>query len=317
MNDKTTTSRAPRRALQTLIPAMLALAGCVAADGAVDLAPESLEASEHTLAQIDAMLEVDPNDPAALEMLEALGPRLDELNHLVAEVELSPDHSVRFFEAEPGVIGVSERMLEGDTPVLDEEAMGSMSMVEVYERLASLPAPRALLDAQTRVDAATSQAIEVLEESDFVNGDSELAANEEFGMASAALTGAQYQYFRDNLCFTYGYSRGCYTNSAGGRWAQNEAKTSFFTVAPYDGHVSVRFFYEGSQRFIEPVYQGEVRSYWWHSGTYRKGGGNFNPRDYLTRTHRWEIIHASGDHLHWTYAFRKNCDYRACDAFPR
>jgi hypothetical protein len=316
--------RAFARFSSALSIAVLGMAGCAA--GAelddLDLAPESFEAAEATLARIDAMLEADPEDPLAWDALATLRPRLDELNHLVARIDVGPNHTVSFFEVEPGVLGVSESAPEGAALVLTDELAVGLSVTELYATLAHEPAPTSLVDAEARelaaaIPAENESELLVLESAGPLDTSSELGASE-LGSTQLALTGAQGQYFRDTYCFDAGDLRGCYPNHWGARFAEASAKTSFFTVAPYSGNVSVRFRYSGETQFIDAVFSGEVRNWWWHSASYRTNGYlPYSPRDYRRRTHRWDILDASGDQFHWAFNFRWNCSYQTCDAWLR
>ncbi len=328
MNTVVGTARGRIRRYVGVVALLLGMAGCAADVGGVDLAPASLEEAEQTLTQIDAMLDANPEDAEALEMLEVLRPRLDELNHLVARIDLAPKHTVRFYEVEPGVIGISESAPAGEQRVLAHEDVMGMAVTDLYEHLALEPAPAVLVDAQAREEAlaqaeedliAEDLALEELGELDEL-GDLTPEIPSEVGSAQSALTSGHGPYFRDNLCFTRGEFRGCYPNGGGNVYAQANAKTSFFTVAPYQGNVSVRFRYEGTTQFTDAVFNGEVRSFWWHSSSYRRHPSwwiGYNPRRYHRRTHRWEVRNASGDRFHWTHAFKWDCTHTDCHGYPR
>ena len=305
-----------------VIALLLGLAGCAAEVGAPNLAPASLDEAEDTLRHIDAMLDANPEDEEAWEMLEVLQPRLDELNHLVARIELAPGHTVRFYEVEPGMIGVSETSPKGEQPVLNDEEVMGMAVTDLYEHLALERAPSSLVAAQEREDALAQVEEELLVEDLTLEelGELEQQVPTEVGSVQSALTSSQGPYFQNNLCFTRGDFRGCYPNSGGNVFAQANAKTSFFTVAPYRGNVSVRFRYEGVTQFTDAVFSGQVRSFWWHSSSYRQHPSwwiGFNPRRYHRRTHRWEVRNASGDGFHWTHAFKWDCIHADCHGFPR
>lgn len=140
----------------------------------------------------------------------------------------------------------------------------------------------------------------------------------EAGSTRLALTSAQAAYFRDNLCFVIGEDfSGCYPGyELGNSYAAYDAKTSFFTVAPYRGNVSVTFQYQGNSRFTDAVFQGEVQSYWWQSATYAPLFG-YSPWDYLRRRHHWRIIHANRDGFHWAFNFRWTCKNAECTGWLR
>lgn len=302
--------------------ALAGLAGCAVGSEDINVAPASLDEAEESLRQIDEILEADPQDADAREALRMLQPRLDALNNLVARVAINDTHTVSFYEVAPGVIGVAESAPAGEPRLLTDDDVIDVPVVEIYEGLTGTPAPEALVLAQAREDAQAAlepdASLTTIEPEVGTLPADTLPANA-FGMgvAQQALTGGHGQYFRDNYCFTGGEFRGCYPNHHSNRFAQASTKTSFFTVAPYVGTISVRFKYSGTTRFTTPVYSGEVRSYWWRSSSHDPSWPPFSPRRYNNRTHRWEIIHASNNHFHWTHAFRWNCGYADCDGWPR
>src|SRR5262245_16963867 len=63
----------------------------------VDLEAATLEQALESMRQIDARLKADPNDAQAWSAAEQLRTRFDELNHLVARVELAEKHAVSFY----------------------------------------------------------------------------------------------------------------------------------------------------------------------------------------------------------------------------
>ena len=303
---------------------------------AINVDPKTLEEAADALAQIDALQEINPNDQRALDAMEQLRPRLDELNHLVARIEPRPGHVISFYEVEPGNVGIAEATPQGDDRLLTPNDMKSHSLSDLYLKLSGdESAPASLLEAEqrqllraqeesqleeelVRVPSASSS----LESSDPQFGGplvDESAAHSSLGTTQQALTAADGPWFRDNVCFKGGDSRGCLPNWGGGGWAQFETKTSFFVVAPYSGYsVSVRFRYEGTTKFIDPVYKGQMLSWWWHSSSYFTCGWPWacGTKDYRIRTHRWDIQNASGDGFHWSFAAKWNCTYWSCDTWP-
>ena len=137
--------------------------------------------------------------------------------------------------------------------------------------------------------------------------------------ATSALTAADGQYWRDWGCFVHGAGyadvAGCYPNWANGGYGQANTRTSFFVVAPFAGDaVSVRTQYQGKTQFQDPAFVGEWDGWWYHSSinTSRVTGPEYN-----IKTHRWDILQATGDQFHWSVAFKWNCSGTwACDQWP-
>lgn len=285
----------------------------------LNLEPSTLEEAELVLGELDARLVENPNDPEALESMRALQPTLDALNGLVARLEPEPGHVVSFYEYAPGAIGIQETHPDGTRPLIaDRPELAGLPADDVYRELSGEDdVPNALLEASRREVAS-----DVAPPAELPGPSGPEGLESDVGVTRAAL-GSNGAYFRDNYCFTQGDVRLCYPNWANGGYAQSITRTSFFTIAPYSGHVSLRFMYEGVTRFVQPVYQGEVQSHWMRSAQPQNcmpnpwpWTGEFCFPETLLAWHRWDILYASGDSFHWTYAARWSCDYQTCDYWP-
>ena len=235
-------------------------------------------------------------------------------------METTPGTIVSFYETEPGVMGISEAGPANSARMLGSQAVSALTPVELYRKLAGgAEPPAALVDAETR---AAAGGISLPPGVVSAPSDVPPSANSSDGVAvtSRALTGADGEWFRDNGCFTGGESHGCFPNWSNGGFADYNTRTSFFTLAPYAGDVFVRFRYEGSTRFTDPVFEGEWLSWWFHSAKSEEccGIGCWCGyiRDWYVRNHRWDIIEAAGKSFHWSTAARWNCSYTNCNGWP-
>ena len=129
----------------------------------------------------------------------------------------------------------------------------------------------------------------------------------------AGADGSDGAWWVANVCYTGGDAKDCKPNWGGGGWAQANAKTSFFQVAPYSGNwLSVKLRVGSTSGPTDYLFPGEWGSYWAHSSSFADcwcspicACGYF---DYNIATHRWDIDDASGDAFHWTYSFRWSCE---------
>ncbi len=288
----------------------------------IDVNPASLEEARTSIAQIEARLRAHPQDARALQAVQALRPKLDELNHLVARVEATPGHVVSFYESEPGVIGVSESGPAGEARVLT--AVDSDSVVALYRRLAGgAEAPATLLAAEERENGACDGVHETQDPGQLGISDrlerpalATTPTGESIGSTQSALTSSDGQWFAANGCWVRGDAHYCFPDWWNGGWADYTTKTSFFQLAPFaGGTVWVQFQYEGSTRFIEPTFQGEWRSWWWHSSAHWDccficACGT---KKYDNRHHRWDLVEASGKGFHWSTEARWSCSWLDCD----
>jgi len=300
----------------------------------LNLSPKNYAEAEATLAQIDTLQKVDA--ARAHTALLKLQPKLDELNHLVARIEPEPGRFVSFYEPQPGMIGISETGPAQGRHLLDSAKVNQLSAVELFQNLMPSSAPpEALVQAQAR--EVTAHLTELPKDNDSPIGQNmsctpskDLSLGKGTvgnvpgaeGVASSAqeLTGSDGPWWAANACYKSGDFRGCYPNWGGGGYAYASAKTSFFQIAPYSGDtVYVRFQYEGSTRFTDPVFPGQWGGWWWHSDSFWDCCFicACGVRDYNRRQHRWDILNASGDAFHWTFAFKWSCGSTgSCDQSP-
>jgi hypothetical protein len=290
----------------------------------VNTNPLSLEEAGESLTLIDELLAQDPEDAEALAALEEIRFRLDELNHLVARVELSPGRLVSFYETDPGIIGISETGPAGSESVLRTNEMHWSSPVDLYEQLAQAEAPPALVAAYQRqlraefAEGDSTHSAGAFGSSVIDDGVEPFAAeqptSDRIRSTQQALTASDGPWYAENGCYHSGNVWQCMPNWGGGGYAQYNSKTSFVNVAPYSGDVvSVRFRIDGSTKFLDPVFPGQWRSWWWHSSR------TYGPRgwDYKIQQHRWDILNASGDGFHWSFSFKWGClNAYYCDLVP-
>jgi len=283
----------------------------------INVNPATLEEAAASLASIQRLIRVRADDPRAHAALEQLRPRLDELNHLVARVEARPGQFVSFYESEPGVIGVAESGPKGAQPVLTSSDM-QQSLVPLYERLSGgVKAPPSLVqaEARTRMDHPSPDlAPGLVSISDKI---ATKAGEEDIGSVSQALTADDGQFFRDNGCFKTGDANFCFPNWSGNSFAEANTRTSFLTIAPFDapGPISVGLKYNGTQRYVDAVFQGEWNNYQWFSGL--SGCGIFAcVRNLVFATHHWDIFNADGKGFHWSFAAKWNCNVAQCETWP-
>lgn len=279
----------------------------------IDVEPATLDEAIHSLAQIDALLDDDPADARALAARAALRPRLDQLNHLVARVEPKAGHVVSFYEPLPGLIGVMERSPTEAERLLSQDDVQGSSMVDLYRRVAGEHAsvPEALVAAQARAEENARDG----KRPEHVGSDrphAPFAADEEDD--AVPLTQGDAAWWQANVCYTSGNANFCKPNWWNGGWAEYDCKTSAFQIAPFDGQVTVRFQYEGLTLVSDEALQGGWYGWAWNSdGDYTcpwpLACGTW---DYNLRSHRWDILNASGDGFHWTARFNWTCTHLGC-----
>jgi hypothetical protein len=292
----------------------------------IDVHPASLEAARASIAQIEALLRENPADARALAAQRELVPALDQLNHLVARVEAKPGHVVSFYETEPGVIGVAENGPRGEARVLSDADLAAPSMVELYQKLSGgAAAPASLFAAEEREKAAAegehTQAQGGAIASTDANvrpagDDADARRSDDIASQSSALTYGDGPWYAANGCYHGGDARGCLPNWSNGGYVDYYTKTSFFQMAPYRGTVYVQFQYEGSTRFIDPVFEGGWSSWWWHSSSHWTccffcACGT---TDYDIKHHRWDVLEAGGKGYHWSWETRWSCSGSDCDS---
>jgi hypothetical protein len=236
------------------------------------------------------------------------------------------------------MIGISETGPAQGHRLLDSSIVNQHSATELFQTLAPTQTPPdALLKAQAR--EVTAHLSELPKDNDSLIGQNIAATTpKDLSLAKGAignesrapgqdvasfaqeLTGADGPWWAANACYKSGDFRGCYPNWGNGGYAYASAKTSFFQIAPYAGDtVYVRFQYEGSTAFTDPIFPGQWGGWWWHSDSYWDCCGicACGTRAYNRRQHRWDILYASGDSFHWTFAFKWSCGNTvSCDQSP-
>jgi hypothetical protein len=284
----------------------------------INVDPTTLAEAAESLSAIERRLRESADEPFAHEALAKLRPRLDELNHLVARVEVRPGQFVSFYESEPGVIGVSESGPMGAESVVEPSDL-EQPLVSLYERLSGgRKAPLALVQAEAR--ARVEHAVADLEPGLMSTSEpiDRAAGSEQIARTAQALTEGDGPWFRDNGCFETGDARACFPNSAGNSWADYNTRTSFLTIAPYraSGPISISLKYQGTQRYVDAVFEGQWNNYQWFSGL---GGCGFWAcvRNLVIANHRWDILNADGKAYHWSFAAKWNCDAISCKEWPR
>lgn len=277
----------------------------LALSGPIDVEPTTHEGAAASLKQINALLDADPADARALAALAAIQPKLDQLNHVVARVNVAPGHEVSFYETQPGVILTSESRPLGAPRALDLRTLAAGSVADVYLRLAGAdaPVPKALADAQAR---AKDRAVTT------PGGPSEkpalpLAAADDG--AVTPLTSSDGAWWTSNVCYgSEADTKWCLPNWANGAYAQAQSKTSSAALAPYSGNVVLRAQYDGSTTFTQNVLQNAVREAWLNSSwSYDCGIFACSDWDFDQELHRWDALDASGDSFHWAAGFNWSC----------
>jgi hypothetical protein len=315
-----------------LIPLSLAIAACsgapAAQNGAIDTQPTTLEQAATSLAQLDDALRANPNDTAAKQDLATIRAQLDGLNNLVARVEPVTGHVVSFYEPRPGQIGISETGPDGSDSLITGEAFATQSSAQIYRALTNgAEAPAALAAAEDHELAAINADARAATASvggAGLSGTTEVdpittSNGERVAKTSEALSPSG-QTFSNTWCMrTNADAYGCLPDWSGGGFAQGNTKTSFFRVEPITADVDVKATYNGSVFAIDVAPQGEVFGFWMHSDSFWTCCGicACGTQDYNIRTHRYDIIEASGVTFHWAYAFRWTCgDTLTCNGWP-
>jgi hypothetical protein len=312
-----------------LLPMLaLTISGCSESPSAgrvqPDPVPLSLEEAKLSLQEIDQLYGSDP--VAAVAAARKLRPKLDELNRLVARVELTPEHFVDFYSSQPGDIVIAEHGPMGVERVLRDEDTAERSAVALYRQLArGATVPAALINAEAR-DAERQDPDAVagdlllphLESSGGCQPDQGYKDGNGLSSVTQSLTSGDDAFWRDNVCYRGGDFLGCLPNRTGHGWASTNAKTSFIEVAPYRGNVSVQRSYDGSLRQTYALFAGEWWSFFQSSGTYANCCGicGCGTWEYYLRNHRWDVVDADGDGYHFAYSFRWNCNDFGCNSRP-
>ena len=135
------------------------------------------------------------------------------------------------------------------------------------------------------------------------------------GTSRQALTSEDGPWFAANGCYKSGDSRECWPNWGNGGTADYNTKTSFFQIAPYSpGVLYVRLQYQGNMVVIDPVFEGEWKSWWMHSSTTSDCCGicACGSSHYDVRHHRYDVLAGEGKGFHMSYAAKWNCHLFDC-----
>jgi hypothetical protein len=299
--------------LGVVLTPLVAMTGCGADGGSAGSGREPLNSSPATLEQaassisaIIGRLKVNREDAEALATLTQIKPKLDELNHLLARVEPQSGYVISFYEPEPGSIAISERGPQKRAPLLGQEKLRNLSPVELYRSLASSEPPEALLAASERAKEREAlqggpeveQSVTTPREVTGVAASSATSPAEEVAITRQAISSFP--------CFNDGDSFDCLPDWGGGGFQQATAKTSFFRVQSTGGDAfQVQMHYSSVLKIADIVSPGDLLSWSYHSSTYTSFP--WLVKEYNVRTHRWDIMNASGDSFAWTWAFRWTC----------
>ncbi|WP_284667857.1 hypothetical protein [Myxococcus sp. SDU36] len=300
-----------------LLAVALGVSGCGDSFGedstSIDINPSSLAEAQLSLQRIDQLYESNP--VAALDARQRLGPKLDEINHLVARVEVAPEHFVEFYELGAGGLLVMERGPVENGHVLRDEDVAGRPAVELYRRLTGgATPPDALVRAASPSEAPAGSHVSARDEAV-----AKLESSEGFAPdVTQSWTGADGQLWRDTACFKAGEFFGCHPNITGHGWAHSPAKTSFVRLGPYRGSVRLQASYDGAPWGSWVFFAGESVQYWQHSASYWAcpWWQACGVQEYYIREHRWDVLDADGDGYHFTHAFRNNCTWISCDSAP-
>ncbi|WP_426754869.1 hypothetical protein [Myxococcus sp. Y35] len=304
-----------------LLTVVLVPTGCSdtpeGAQALISLAPSSLTEAQVTLQQLDRLYETDPE--AAREAVRKLRPKLDELNHLVARVEIAPEHFVEFYDPQAGGILIAERAPIENGRLLRDMDVAGHSAVELYRRLTGgATPPEALVQAEARRESAASSRTHDPTALEGFALEHVGPPGDDLPSVTQSWTGTDGQLWRDTVCFKSGDRSDCLPNRTGNGGTASNAKTSFAELAPYRGSVTMRRSYDNVLREVWPIFAGE---HWWFfqsSATYAPcpSWQACGTREYYLRNHQWDVIDGEGDGYHFATAYRWNCSWIACDARP-
>jgi hypothetical protein len=300
------------------LPLAAALMACDPApsgdSGKIDVLPASLDEAEQTIRQIEQLMKSNPNDRLAIEATKKLGPRLDELNHLVARIEPKPGHFVSFYETLPGSITVAEKGPANEARVLETAMVEGYPVHHLYRLLThGAEPPVTLVEAGERDLRARLHETLAGAASDAPAQPASSA--DEIWTSRQQLTSGDGVFWRDSVCYKGGDIHGCLPNWSEFGWAEwTTAKTSFFQLALFAGsQMSIRMSVTGPPNgggFIVTLFNGEWGTWWAHSARFNDScflcaGDDFQ---YHRQDHRWETIDFSGKQYHFTYAFKYSCN---------
>lgn len=215
--------------------------------------------------------------------------------------EITLDGKVLTFIHRDGNVGVLERYLPGEKPILGEEFEG-LTFAEIHQKLApevAVPAEIAQIDERFEMesDVAEGYQNQQLIEGNHIESKSGTSSRE---------AGLNDIWFRDNYCnvssFWNGY-KACLLNryGPGSDWGWANCTRSRVYVYPFQGgQVHLQGKVDGSTLFDADLLAGYVYTYYMFSGTNFWGCRQ-------TKKHYYSITNTSGDGWHWNLRSNTNC----------
>jgi len=145
----------------------------------------------------------------------------------------------RFLEAEPGELFLWATATGTNPDLVQVQTSDQPSYVELYQRLALKPAPRALLDAQARADALADEEEESEDQSGLVNEEGRWASRD--GRLTQAISATDFQdtYCNATLDFSY-----CWPSFYGSPYVQRKTYSIWGYVAAVNDTVDFRLRYK-------------------------------------------------------------------------
>ena len=237
------------------------------------------------------------NEPVP-EKSDVLGLNVDNQT-VLSEIQIGD--KIVSFVARDGHVGILERFMPGEEPVLDDKFEG-FTLAEIHQTLApgrKVPEEIMAVDEKfgMQSDVAGDYENASVVEGDHINIKSAAGMREE---------GLNDIWFRDNYCnvtsFWNGY-KACLLNryGSGGDWAYSNCSRSRVYVYPFQGgQVHLRGQVNGSTLFDADLLVGYVYSYYMFSGKNFWGCRTI-------KKHYYSITNTSGDGWHWNLRSNTNC----------
>ena len=310
---------------------MGALLGCFAAVGCggaeseslpayenqhLNVSPSTLDQATTELARADRLLESGANQDTLRAELSALRDHMDELNGLVARVDVASDHVVNFFQVDQGHLVIQERAPAGRPSALAALDLSQFSAAALFEKLApERVVPDALLTSAVAtlepVSEAGSAEASANQPARVSSAPSLLPSNaqgtQSNGRSQSALTASDGAFFRANFCPQSGIFFFCNPNWANGFFAEANATHSRFSLAPFAGGGSVvaNVRVNGSTIGAFAVFMGEVQTFFAISGKHSVTDSGCcwicacgTHPEVMVQQHHWELSNAIGKSFH-------------------
>lgn len=215
--------------------------------------------------------------------------------------EISMDGKVLTFIERDGNVGVLERYLPGEQPILTEDFEG-LTFSEIHKKLApEREVPEILGQIEERFEFE-SEVEAKYQNQQIIEGNH----IEEKSVSNTREAGLNDVWFRDNYCnvssFWNGY-KACLLNryGPGTDWAWANCSRSRVYVYPFQGgQVHLRGQVNGSTLFDADLLSGYVYSYYMFSGKNFWGCRQI-------KKHYYSITNTSGDGWHWNLRSNTNC----------